>query len=93
MVRLLFIVVYSGGRGNGVVVVCCGCWKKRLSLRDGVLIKQIKLLLLIVVCLLLVRTALTSSAEQNREEFRKLVEECHKADIEVILDAKFCPSL
>ena len=26
------------------------------------------------------------SAEKNREEFRRLVEECHKADIEVILD-------
>jgi len=29
------------------------------------------------------------SAEDNREEFRKLVEECHKADIEVILDVVF----
>ena len=29
------------------------------------------------------------SAEKNREEFRKLVEECHKADIEVILDVVY----
>ncbi len=29
------------------------------------------------------------SAEKNREEFRRLVEECHKADIEVILDVVF----
>jgi len=29
------------------------------------------------------------SAENNREEFRKLVEECHKADIEVILDVVY----
>ncbi|MDA9704169.1 isoamylase [Prochlorococcus sp. AH-736-L19] len=30
-----------------------------------------------------------ASAEKNREEFRRLVEECHKADIEVILDVVF----
>ena len=29
------------------------------------------------------------SAEKNREEFRNLVEECHKADIEVILDVVY----
>ena len=29
------------------------------------------------------------SAEKNREEFRKLIEECHKADIEVILDVVY----
>jgi len=29
------------------------------------------------------------SAEKNREEFRRLVEECHKADIEVILDVVY----
>ena len=29
------------------------------------------------------------SAAKNREEFRKLVEECHKADIEVILDVVY----
>jgi len=29
------------------------------------------------------------SAEKNREEFRKLVEECHKADIEIILDVVY----
>ncbi len=29
------------------------------------------------------------SAEKNREEFRKLVEECHKAEIEVILDVVY----
>ncbi len=29
------------------------------------------------------------SAEQNREEFRRFVEECHKADIEVILDVVY----
>ncbi len=29
------------------------------------------------------------SAEKNREEFRKFVEECHKADIEVILDVVY----
>ena len=29
------------------------------------------------------------SARENREEFRKLVEECHKADIEVILDVVY----
>ncbi len=29
------------------------------------------------------------SAEKNREEFRKLVQECHKADIEVILDVVY----
>ncbi len=29
------------------------------------------------------------SAEKNREEFRKLVEECHKADIEVIVDVVY----
>ncbi len=29
------------------------------------------------------------SPEKNREEFRKLVEECHKADIEVILDVVY----
>ena len=29
------------------------------------------------------------SAKQNREEFRKFVEECHKADIEVILDVVY----
>ncbi len=29
------------------------------------------------------------SAEKNREEFRKLVEECHKAGIEVILDVVY----
>ncbi len=29
------------------------------------------------------------SAEKNREEFRKLVEECHKSDIEVILDVVY----
>ncbi|MBO6960127.1 MAG: glycogen-debranching protein [Prochlorococcus marinus CUG1438] len=29
------------------------------------------------------------SAEKNQEEFRKLVEECHKADIEVILDVVY----
>ncbi len=29
------------------------------------------------------------SAKKNREEFRKLVEECHKADIEVILDVVY----
>ena len=29
------------------------------------------------------------NCEDNREEFRKLVEECHKADIEVILDVVF----
>jgi len=29
------------------------------------------------------------SAEKNREEFRKLVEECHKANIEVILDVVY----
>ena len=29
------------------------------------------------------------SAEKNREEFRRFVEECHKADIEVILDVVY----
>ena len=29
------------------------------------------------------------SAEKNREEFRRLVEECHKAEIEVILDVVY----
>jgi len=29
------------------------------------------------------------SSEKNREEFRRFVEECHKADIEVILDVVF----
>ncbi|KGG02756.1 Glycogen debranching enzyme [Prochlorococcus marinus str. MIT 9321] len=29
------------------------------------------------------------SAQKNREEFRRLVEECHKADIEVILDVVY----
>ncbi len=29
------------------------------------------------------------SAEENREEFRRFVEECHKADIEVILDVVY----
>ena len=29
------------------------------------------------------------SAKKNREEFRRLVEECHKADIEVILDVVY----
>ncbi len=29
------------------------------------------------------------SAEKNREEFKRLVEECHKADIEVILDVVY----
>ncbi len=29
------------------------------------------------------------SAEKNREEFRRVVEECHKADIEVILDVVY----
>ena len=29
------------------------------------------------------------SAEKNREEFRNLVEECHKAKIEVILDVVY----